>query len=45
MNAKARKFMTAAGICLLLGTGMAIYVARGPAILLDLGTVGRFFCL
>lgn len=45
MNANARKFTTAAGICLLLGSAMAIYAVRGPAILLDLGTVGRFFCL
>lgn len=45
MNARTRQLCTAAGIAVLLGTGMVIYAVRGPAILLDLHAMGRFLCL
>ena len=44
MNARMRQLCTAMGIAALLGTGVAIYAVRGPAILLDLTAMGRFLC-
>ena len=41
----AHPFWMAAGIATLLATGVAIYVVRGPAILLDLHIMGQFLCL